>query len=81
MSSKNRRKKQVFFSLGLIHNWGSVRSQLQSGRTNIYITDKFSPICSVGGDFQCKMLFLPNTSNFYIFTTGKQSTLFFTAAF
>lgn len=80
-SSKNRRKKHVFFSLGLIHDWGPVRSQLQSERTNIYITDEFSQIYSVGGGFQCKMLFLPNISNFFIFTTRKRSTLFFTAAF
>lgn len=80
-SSKNRRKKQSFFSLGLIHNWESVRSHLQNGKKNIYISDKFSQILSVGGVFQCKMLFLPKISNFYIFTTGKWSALFFTAAF
>lgn len=31
-----------------------------------------SKICTVGGGFQCKMLFLPNIANFYIFTAGKQ---------
>lgn len=33
----------------------------------------FSEICSVGGGFQCKMLFLPNIADLYIFTSGKQS--------
>lgn len=81
-SSKNRKEKQfVFFFLGLIHNWGSVRSQLQSGRTNIYITDKFSQIYSVGGGFQSKMLFLPNIPNFCISTTGKQSIIFHSCFF
>jgi len=38
-SSKDKRKKQIFFfSLGLIHSWRAVRSQLENGRITIYIS-------------------------------------------
>lgn len=67
-NSKDRRKKQIFF-LGLIHSWRAVRT----GEQVFTFQLRVSKICSVGGSFQCKMLFLPNIANFYTFTTGKKS--------
>lgn len=80
-SRKGRRKMQIFFFfLRLIHSWRAVRSQ-RIGEQVFIVQLTFSEICSVGGGFQCKMLFLPNIADLYIFTSGKQSAWFFTAAF